>query len=327
MWLKRACVKAAHPVIDDSDDEDVDAVDTCDYSHLEEDDEAVDEDALVARAIPRRRTRGSSLRQGRSQSQQSTWNLVVKYRTCNNKVYSRLGMIGYCYKNVAHLVDKLARNKNVSDKDITAGLDTYLLYGSSQLKGRIELTRFNLFGKADLFRRFRMQRKFASFRSTLKRMVCRYFNNQLATSSSDIVQMTYEDDSDVSDEEDLQEARRLDSRMSLPQDGRSFSAAQAEQMADGADEPTDYAPTVTHDPEGPDILLVDPATDIDTAPAVSSHTYEVTPGFGVHDPRLLASVTMATPVVNVTPPREQQYFIPQPSVAEQVIEILASEVA
>ncbi|KAK3250642.1 hypothetical protein CYMTET_39987 [Cymbomonas tetramitiformis] len=135
------------------------------------------------------------------------WNLVeVKYFTYNTKVHSRLVMIGHCYKNVARLVDKVVRNKNAIDKDIEAGLDTYLLYGSSQLKGQIELTRFNLFGKADLFRISRKQRKFASFRSTLKRMVRtgKYFNNQLATSSSDIVQMTYED-SDVSDEEDLPE--------------------------------------------------------------------------------------------------------------------------
>ncbi|KAK3248200.1 hypothetical protein CYMTET_42330 [Cymbomonas tetramitiformis] len=41
------------------------------------------------------------------------------------------------------------------------------------------------------------------------------FNNQLATSSSDIVQMTYED-SDVFDEENLQEARRLDSEDGPP---------------------------------------------------------------------------------------------------------------
>ncbi|KAK3240485.1 hypothetical protein CYMTET_49677 [Cymbomonas tetramitiformis] len=134
-------------------------------------------------------------------------------------------------------------------RTLTAGQDTYLLYGSSELKGRIKLTRFNLFGKANLlFRRFGMQRKFASFRNTLKRMVrtgkyvfvtdfildgrglseerceatckmlimsaltrdsdisdvlfpgfnskfdkMRYFDNQLTTSSSGIVQMTYED--------------------------------------------------------------------------------------------------------------------------------------
>ncbi|KAK3244963.1 hypothetical protein CYMTET_45448 [Cymbomonas tetramitiformis] len=117
--------------------------------------------------------------------------------------------------------------------------------------------------------------------------MCRYVNKQLATSSSDIVQMTYED-SDVSDGEIVEEARRLGSWMSLPQDGRYLSAVQAEQMADEADEPSDDMPTVTHDSEGPDILLVDPVTD--TAPVVSSRTYDVTPGFGVSDPRLLASV-------------------------------------
>ncbi|KAK3236223.1 hypothetical protein CYMTET_53624 [Cymbomonas tetramitiformis] len=80
-------------------------------------------------------------------------------------------MIGSWHKNVVRLVDKVVRNKTVSDKVIKAGVDTYLLYGSSQLKGRIELTRFNLFGKAGIFRRFRMQRKLASFHNTLKRMV------------------------------------------------------------------------------------------------------------------------------------------------------------
>ncbi|KAK3253107.1 hypothetical protein CYMTET_37624 [Cymbomonas tetramitiformis] len=35
----------------------------------------------------------------------------------------------------------------------------------------MELTGFNLFAKADLFRRFRMQRKFANFKSTLTRMI------------------------------------------------------------------------------------------------------------------------------------------------------------
>ncbi|KAK3235600.1 hypothetical protein CYMTET_54207 [Cymbomonas tetramitiformis] len=114
----------------------------------------------------------------------------------------------------------------------------------------------------------------------------RYFNNQLATSSNEIVQMTYED-SDVFDGEDVEEARRLNYRMGLPQDGRYFTAVQAEQMADGADEPSDDVPTVTHVSEGPDILRVDPATD---TPVVSSHAYDVTLGFGVTDPRLLAGV-------------------------------------
>ncbi|KAK3242094.1 hypothetical protein CYMTET_48197 [Cymbomonas tetramitiformis] len=46
----------------------------------------------------------------------------------------------------------------------------YMSY-TNKSKERMQLTRFNLFGKADLFRRFRMQRKFANFKSTLKRMI------------------------------------------------------------------------------------------------------------------------------------------------------------
>ncbi|KAK3274624.1 hypothetical protein CYMTET_17201 [Cymbomonas tetramitiformis] len=89
-------------------------------------------------------------------NRQSNWNLVVKYLTHKNKVHTRFGMIGYCHKNVQRLEDAIIRNKNVGEADIKAGLDAYLLYGSSQLKGRTELTKYNLFAKADLSRRFRM---------------------------------------------------------------------------------------------------------------------------------------------------------------------------
>ncbi|KAK3244964.1 hypothetical protein CYMTET_45449 [Cymbomonas tetramitiformis] len=177
-------LKAARPVIDESDDES-DAVNTYDYSDEDEDDEADEEYALLARAVPRRRagkqpvarkitkSAAKSAVNGKESMQmyhefsrlgedlplvefhkgadyldvvltyfacvyeqgdeegvnkQSPWNIVVKYLTYNNKVYSRLGMIGYCHANVARLVDKVVRNKNVSGKDIKAGLDTYLLY-------------------------------------------------------------------------------------------------------------------------------------------------------------------------------------------------------
>ncbi|KAK3279769.1 hypothetical protein CYMTET_12362 [Cymbomonas tetramitiformis] len=101
----------------------------------------------------------------------SRWNLDVKYLSYKNKVHATQGMIGYCHKNVKNFKHPVFRSKNVSEKDIQTGLDTYLLYGSSELKGRMNLARFNIFGKADLFRRFKMQRKRASFRSTLKRMI------------------------------------------------------------------------------------------------------------------------------------------------------------
>ncbi|KAK3243779.1 hypothetical protein CYMTET_46586 [Cymbomonas tetramitiformis] len=74
------------------------------------------------------------------QNRCSAWNLVAKYLSYKNKVHTKQGMIGYCHKNVKNYEHPVFRSKNVSEKDIRTGLDTYLLYGSSELKLRMNLT-------------------------------------------------------------------------------------------------------------------------------------------------------------------------------------------
>ncbi|KAK3283722.1 hypothetical protein CYMTET_8582 [Cymbomonas tetramitiformis] len=60
--------------------------------------------------------------------------------------------------------------------------------------------------------------------------MCRYFNNRIVNSSSDINQMPSEGPG-LSDAEDVQRERMAEARTSLPKEGRYFTEVQAGQMA------------------------------------------------------------------------------------------------
>ncbi|KAK3274623.1 hypothetical protein CYMTET_17200 [Cymbomonas tetramitiformis] len=133
----------------------------------------------------------------------------------------------------------------------------------------------------------------------------RCFNNQIVNSDTRIGQMPYEE-SDVSDTEEEQTRRVYEARQNVPKDSRYFSDTQAEVMAEpgrvslNADEAG---------PSGTANVSETAELAIEEVPTHAPYQNNLCAGFGVED--ILSSVTMTTPVMNVTPPRQQaEYFVP-----------------